>query len=77
MIFVVGGYTFNPASTNDDVVSLWINPNPSSFGSGNPPTASLTTASGNDISSLKIASFVFFQRSSTQPAAVLAHGVGI
>ncbi len=72
VIFLVGGYQFNPASSSDDVVSLWINPISSNFGAGSPPSPTVTTASGNDISSLKIASFVFFQRDTTQPAAVLA-----
>ncbi len=72
LIFVVGGYTFNPESTTNDVSSLWIDPSASDFGSGSPPAASLTTASGNDISSGRIASFVFFQRDAAQPAAMLA-----
>ncbi len=72
VIFLVGGYSFNPGSTTDDVSSLWINPSASNFGSGSPPASSLATASGNDISSSKIASFVFFQRDATEPAAMLA-----
>ena len=34
VILVVGGYTFNPASTTDDVSSLWINPHPLDFRRG-------------------------------------------
>ncbi len=72
VILVVGGYTFNSESTTDDVVNLWINPSASSFGSANPPTASLVNANGPDIGSAEIASFVFFQRDSSEPAAMLA-----
>jgi len=72
VLFIVGGYRFNTGSTSDDVSSLWINPTASDFGSVIPPAASLTTASGSDISSSKIASFVLFQRDTTEPAAMLA-----
>ena len=72
VLFIVGGYLFNTGSASDDVASLWINPAASDFGSVNPPAASLTTAGGSDISSSKIASFVLFQRDTTEPAAMLA-----
>jgi len=72
VVFVVGGYTFNPSSSTDDVSSLWLNPSPSTFGSASPPATSLTTSNGNDIGSAQIASFVFFQRSASEPAAMLA-----
>ena len=71
-IFIAGSYTFNPATTNDDMASLWLNPGSSYFGVANPPPASLVNANGPDIGSARIASFVFFQRSSTEPAAMLA-----
>jgi hypothetical protein len=72
VISIVGSYTFNSGNTSDDMVSLWLDPSPLDFGGRNPPAASLTTASGPDISSAKIASFVFFQRSATEPASMLA-----
>ena len=71
-ILIVGGYLFNVGTSSDDVSMLWINPGSTNFGSAVPPAASLTTASGTDISSSKIASFVFFQRDVTEPAAMLA-----
>jgi len=72
IIFIVGSYTFSTNTSSDDSVSLWLNPSSASFGAASPPTASLTTTNGSDISSSKIASFVFFQRDSAEPAAMLA-----
>ena len=31
-LFIVARYTFNPTTTTDDQVDLWINPDPASFG---------------------------------------------
>ncbi len=71
-LFLVGSYTFNPASTNDDVVKLWVNPDFNTFGSGVAPAPSIVASDGADISANKIASFIFVQRSSTQPALMYA-----
>lgn len=75
-VFVVGSYTINTASNNDDTAALWINPAPSSFGLPNSPAPTLTTVSGGDISGEDIASFVFFRRDSSntglEPAALTA-----
>jgi hypothetical protein len=72
VIFVVGSYTFNSGSATDDVSTLWLNPNASSFGSGSPPAASATATTGPDIGSGLLASFVFFQRDTTEPVAMIA-----
>ena len=66
--FAVTSYTFNGTSTTDDQSTLYLNPNPSTFG-GTPPTsgAILSTSSGNDISSGQIATFML--RQATQGAA--------
>jgi hypothetical protein len=71
VILVVGAYTFNTNSSTDDVSSLWLNPNPSAFGSANPPSPTATATTGPDISSGVIASFVLFQRDLTEPAAAI------
>src|ERR1043166_4726806 len=73
-IFLVGSYTFTTLGiTNDDVCKLWINPSSTDFGAPNAPAPSLVATNGSDISSDQIASFVFFQRSSTvEPAAMVA-----
>jgi hypothetical protein len=73
-IFVVGSYTFTTTGNNtDDIAKLWVNPDPATFGSVNAPTPSATATTGNDITANSIASFVFFQRSSTlEPAAIVA-----
>jgi len=68
VIFLVGSYTFNDSSTNDDVASLWINPAASTFGMANPPTPTLVTSSGGDISSAAIYSFLIMNRDSAEPA---------
>lgn len=63
--FVVVGYTFNPTTTSDDVVSLWINPvvnNPES-------SATLTdTHAATDL--LNVSRFFFRQDSATETPAV-------
>lgn len=63
--FVVVGYTFNPTTTSDDVVSLWINPvvnNPE-------PSATLTdTHAATDL--LNVSRFFFRQDSATKTPAV-------
>lgn len=69
IIFLVGSYTFNPAS-GDDVAQLWINPPPATLGQDSPPPATLTNSSGADV--LQIVSFVLFDRSSAEPATMLA-----
>jgi len=72
VIFVIGSYTFNLGTSSDDIVCLWLNPSPSAFGASTPPASSLTTTNGPDIGSSKLASFVFFQRDASEPAAMLA-----
>lgn len=52
VVFVVGRYTFNSGSTNDDEVALWINPSSSTFGAPNAPPPTVVTVSGNDMTSL-------------------------
>ncbi|MSU59921.1 MAG: hypothetical protein EXS35_17430 [Pedosphaera sp.] len=73
VLFLVGSYTFNTLATNnDDVAQLWINPDPATFGAGAPPPPSLIASNGTDISANQIASFIFVQRSATQPAVMFA-----
>lgn len=64
-IFLVGSYTFNTASTSDDLSQLWVNPNSSTFGLGSAPTASLMSTAGTDLGS--IASWVLFERNAGEP----------
>ncbi len=73
-IFVVGSYTVNTATTNDDVANHWINPDPATCSADAPPTATLTSTSGPDITTNQVASFVFFRRGSAtvQPALMVA-----
>jgi hypothetical protein len=49
-LFVVGAYTFNGAA-NDDVASLWINPDSSTFGATE-PAADRTETGGNDLAQI-------------------------
>jgi hypothetical protein len=51
-IFVVARYTFNTGSILDDVASLWINPNSSTFGVPSAPATSLVS-SGCDLTPLQ------------------------
>ena len=72
IVFIVGSYTFGAATSSDDISKMWINPNPTNFSAAGEPTTTLVTASGSDISSSQIASFIFVQRSTTEPAVMLA-----
>src|SRR5437764_914546 len=47
-IFIVVSYEVKAGNTTDDVVSLWVNPNPTTFGNNaNRPAATLTTGAGS------------------------------
>lgn len=64
--FVVVGYTFNPAAS-DDAVSLWVNP----VLNGAQPTATITdaqTAAGTDLST--ISTFILRQDSTSETPAI-------
>lgn len=61
--FLVGSYTFNPA-TNDDVAKLWINPDPSSFATDNIPAPDLTST-GADLNGTPAGIGTFFFRSNS------------
>ncbi len=74
-IFIVGSYTFNSATTSDDLSQLWVNPPASTFGLAAAPPATLTNSSGNDIS--QIASFVLFNRNAAEPAVIIADDVRV
>ena len=67
-LFLVGAYTMNSASTSDNVSELWINP---TIGSDTPPPATLTAATGGDITLGQVASFVLFDRSAAQPSGTI------
>ncbi len=71
-LYIIGAYTFNKASSTDDVSMLWINPSPSTYGSNTPPAPSVIATTGADIGLNQIASFVFFQRDVTEPVAMIA-----
>lgn len=66
-LFVVVGYTFNPANTNDDVVKLWVNPPAASLGQTTEPSTTVqggTSPADGDIKS--IGSFNIMPRNPTQ-----------
>jgi dienelactone hydrolase len=66
--FAVTSYTFNSASTADDQVTLYLNPDPSTFGGAAPTSGTiLSTSAGNDISNGQIATFML--RQATQGGA--------
>jgi hypothetical protein len=72
VLFIVGSYTFNTATTSDDVSKLWINPAASTFAATNEPATALIATNNSDITANQIASFVFLQRATNEPAAMLA-----
>jgi hypothetical protein len=60
VVFVVAAYAFNSATNTDDVASLWINPDPATFGAPGPPPPTVTST-GADISQLQMQSFFLRQ----------------
>jgi hypothetical protein len=76
-VFIVGSYTFNSATTNDDVCQMWINPDPSTFGLAAAPAPTLTSIATNDIPSAVIASFVLFNRNANEPAGIIADEIRV
>ena len=58
--FIVAGYTFNTGSSTDDVASLWIDPDPSTFLTATPPTPTVT-GTGGDVASPGISSILLRQ----------------
>jgi hypothetical protein len=62
LIFVVGSYTFNTGSTTDDVASMWLDPDASTFGLGSAPATTLTHTGVADVNAPGIASLVFWRR---------------
>ena len=66
--FIVAGYTFNTASTVDDVASLWIDPDPNTFLGGVPPTPTVT-GTGGDVTGAGILSLLL--RQSPAPKSTL------
>jgi hypothetical protein len=63
--FIVAGYTFNTGSATDDVASLWIDPDPSTFLGGVPP-APTVTGTGGDVASPGIQSLILRQSPAPQ-----------
>jgi hypothetical protein len=76
VIFVVGKYTFRTGSGTDDRCEMWINPDPSSFGSAVPPTPTLSVTSGNDFTLLNRFNFRAGS-STTAPAKHIADEVRV
>jgi hypothetical protein len=58
--FVVVGYTFNSGSSTDDVASIWLDPDPSTFTTLTPPVPS-ATATGTEVASPGIQSLILRQ----------------
>lgn len=58
-IFVVGRYTFNIDSATDDTTSLWLNPDPSTFGAGSAPAPDLSFGAGGNDPAAPIDRFFF------------------
>jgi hypothetical protein len=72
VLFIVGSYTINTNSGQDDVSTMWINPATNSFGAATAPSTTLITSEGVDLTSNQIGSFVFLQRIASEPPAMLA-----
>ena len=70
-VFIVARYTFNIAGTTDDTCDLWLNPDPSTFGTTNLPPATIANigAGGTDLSSLDR---FFFRRAANWPPRTVA-----
>jgi hypothetical protein len=44
--FIVVSYTFNTGTTSDDVATMWIDPDPLTFGAGSAPVTTIATSTG-------------------------------
>lgn len=85
-IFVVVGYTFVSGGTTNDIASIWVNPDPSTFEAASAPTYTSAagdtyplTSTGSDISEpggLSISSF-FLRQNTVAPAATVVDEVRI
>jgi hypothetical protein len=52
-LFIAVSYTFLNGGSSDDLVRLWINPDPSSFGGASPPSPTVTaTVTGSDLAQI-------------------------
>jgi hypothetical protein len=72
LLFIVCRYIFNSGTVSDDAVSMWINPNPATFGVALPPPPMLTaTLTGADSASLD--RFTFRQNSSGNTPASISY----
>ena len=61
--FIVAAYVMGAAfGGGDDYSQMWINPDPSTFGSNAPPAATLTTTTGPNMSGSGVASFALSNR---------------
>jgi hypothetical protein len=74
-IFVVGSYTFNAATNNDDLSRLWIDPTAASLGQASAPAPTLVCTATNDINAIE--SFVLFNRSASEPAEIVADEIRV
>jgi hypothetical protein len=74
--FVVVKYDFEAASTSDDVATMWINPDPSTFGGADPGGGTIiNNPNGTDIGSNVIRSIILRQgniATNANPAGVIA-----
>jgi hypothetical protein len=81
VIFVVGSYTFQTGSSTDDIASLWLNPDASTFGLGAAPSTTLNHTGVADINAPGIASLTFWRRGNAnltlEPAAMIADEIRV
>ncbi len=70
IIFVVASYTYNIGTSTDDQAKLWINPDPSTFGTSTPPAPVGSVTAGTDATTFQ--SFIFFNRNAAEPARMIA-----
>jgi hypothetical protein len=75
VVFVVASYEYVTGAAND-IVRLWINPNPTTFGAANYPTPDVTIDSVTNVSSdgdtATISSFLLANRNAGSPAILIA-----
>lgn len=60
-VFIVGRYTFGSGSATDDVMDLWVNPDPATFAATNPPAASVASLGAGSAGDLTSIDHFFFR----------------
>ena len=69
--FLVGSYNIVEGTAND-FAELWVNPDPTTFGAGTAPAATLTSGTGSDLPAAQGIESFFFRQNNNAPRQMTA-----